>query len=41
MVKFKIKIEKDGKVIEKTLTMNRDSILYFVDRLAEYGWKRI
>jgi hypothetical protein len=41
VVKFKIKIQKGEKVIEKTLTMNKDSILYFITRLEEYGWKRI
>jgi len=41
VVKFKIKVQKNGKVIEKVISMNQSSIFYFVDRLAEYGWKRI
>jgi hypothetical protein len=40
-VKFKIKIQKDGKTIEKVLEMKKSSILYFIARLEEYGWKRI
>jgi len=41
MVKFKIKVQKGGKVIETIVEMNRNSILYFIARLEEYGWKRI